>query len=531
MAQDKVDDRVSAERFEDQDDNLEKNNPEGVLSGEAAADLIAGQQVELTEEDSKRIRRKTDKHILSILVWVYFLQILDKSVLGYGAVWGLREDCNLTGNQYSLVSSMAPIAQLAWLPFSSYLMVKIPHRILMPCLVFGWGTAQACMGACHNYAGLLAARFLLGLFEAACLPLFSVITSQWYRRAEQPMRVACWYGTNGLSTMFAAAVSYGLGQINGSIASWRILFIFVGLLTVITAPVIYIFMDNDVASARFLTEHERLQAIERLRANNTGTGSRKFKWSQALEALIEPKSWLFIGMALCLNVTAAVTNTFGPLIVGGFGFEPATTSLLNIPFGVVQLIVIFPASYLAHRYRIKFVFLEAVMLPVLAGAIMLYLLGRNSIPPLLAAYYMLAFLFGGNPLIVSWMISNIAGTTKKSVIMSLFNIGVSAGNIIGPLLFNANDAPYYKPGLTKTMGVTCALIGVIALQAANILFLNKRQERRRVRNGKPAKLHDLSMEHQYTAGSRDAGEDGPQLGENAFKDLTDSQNDEFVYVY
>jgi hypothetical protein len=61
MAQDKVDDRVSAERFEDQDDNLEKNNPEGVLSGEAAADLIAGQQVELTEEDVR-----TSIHFLSV---------------------------------------------------------------------------------------------------------------------------------------------------------------------------------------------------------------------------------------------------------------------------------------------------------------------------------------------------------------------------------------------------------------------------------------------------------------------------------
>ena len=338
--------------------------------------------------------------------------------------------------------------------------------------------------------------------------------------------------TNGFSTMFAAAVSYGLGQINGSLASWRILFIFVGLITVITAPVVWYFLDNDVASARFFDEREKLQAIERLRANNTGTGSRDFKWSQALEALIEPKSWLFIAMALCLNVTAAVTNTFGPLIVGGFGFDPATTSLLNIPFGFVQLIVIFPASYLAHRYRVKVIFLEAVMLPVLAGAIMLFLLGRDDTAPLLAAYYMLAFLFGGNPLIVSWMISNIAGTTKKSVIMSLFNIGVSGGNIIGPLLFNTDDAPYYKEGLTSTMGITCALIGVIALQALNILFLNKRQERRRVANGKPAKLHDLSMEHHYTSGAPEAdGTTGPRLGENAFKDLTDTQNDEFVYVY
>ncbi|CAI6099476.1 hypothetical protein V2G26_013071 [Clonostachys chloroleuca] len=523
-------DMTASQHQEEADVDLKNVHPEN-KGADRAANLIGNQHIELTEEDNKRIRRKTDKHILSILVWVYFLQILDKSVLGYGAIFGLREDCNLTGNQYSMVSSISAIAQLVWLPFSSWLMVKVPHRILMPCLVFGWGSAQACMAACHNYGGLIATRFLLGLFEAACLPLFSVITSQWYRRAEQPIRVAMWYGTNGLATMFAAAVSFGFGQINGSIASWRILFIFVGLITVLTAPVIYFIIDSDVPSARFLTEHEKLQALERLRANQTGTGSRKFKWKQAFEALYEPKSLLFVGMALCLNVTANVTNTFGPIIIKGFGFEAEVTSLLNIPFGAVQLLVILPASYMAHRFRIKSPFLEFVLLPVLAGALMLYFLNRSYIPPLLAAYYMLAFLFGANPLLVSWMISNVAGTTKKSVLLSFFNIGVSAGNIIGPLLFNAQDAPYYKPGLQKTMGITCALIAAIGLQVVNIFFLNKMQERKRVANGKPAKLHDSSMEHRYVSTHNQDGENGPQLGANAFDDLTDSQNDEFVYVY
>lgn len=475
---------------------------------------------------NKRIRRKTDRRILVILVWIYFLQILDKSVLGYGAIMGLREDCNLTGNQYSLVSSIAPIAQLVWLPFSSWLIVKVPHRILAPTLVFGWGTAQTCMAACNDYGSLVATRFLLGLFEAACLPLFSVITSQWYRRAEQPMRVACWYGTNGLATMFAAAISYGLGHVRGRLYTWQVLFLLVGLMTVVSAPVVYWFLDNDVTTARFLTEHEKLQAVERLRANQTGTGSSEFKWDQVWEALIEPKTWLFVGIAVCLNVTAAVTNTFGPIVVAGFGFDGLRTALLNIPFGAVQLLVIFPASYAAQRYRIKSFFLAVMLLPVLAGAIMLYLLGRDDVPPLLAAYYLLAFLFSGNPLLVSWMISNIAGTTKKSVIMSLYNIGSSVGNIVGPLLFSSKDAPQYLPGLTKVMAITCTLIALIGMQTANLWFLNKMQERKREANGKPRKIKDSSMEHRYVNTDQEG-----HLGENAFKDLTDGKNDEFVYVY
>lgn len=83
---------------------------------------------------------------------VYFLQILDKSCVGYAATFGLREDAvspftvvflramelirlldqNLTGDQYSTIGSAGYWAQLAWQPFSAYLIVKVPPRILMP---------------------------------------------------------------------------------------------------------------------------------------------------------------------------------------------------------------------------------------------------------------------------------------------------------------------------------------------------------------------------------------------------------------
>ncbi|CAG9950661.1 unnamed protein product [Clonostachys rosea f. rosea IK726] len=488
------------------------------------------QFIGLTEEDNKRIRRKTDLHILTILVWVYFLQILDKSVLGYGAIFGLREDCELTGNQYSMVSSASAVAQLLVMPLTSWIMVRVPHRTLMASLVLGWGAAQTFMAACNGFTGLLITRFLLGVFEAGCLPLFSIITSQWYRRAEQPIRVAAWYGTNGLSTMLAAAVSNAFGHIHSGVASWRILFLFVGLMTVLSSPVVYYIMDSDISTAWFLTKRERLQALERLRTNKTGIGSHEFKWNQAFEGICEIKSLLFVGMAVCINVTAAVANTFGPIVVEGFGFSPEKASLLNIPFGAVQLLVIFPASYLAHRFRIKSLFLSLVLLPVLGGSIMLHVLDRDRTILLLAAYYALAFVFGANPLLVSWIISNVGGTTKKSVLLALYNFGTSAGNITGPLLFHSEDAPYYRPGLQVTMAITCILIAIIALQVVHLFYLNKMHQRSRVAHGKPAILHDTSMEHEYVGANQNSSND-QQLGTDPFDDLTDSKNDEFVYVY
>lgn len=149
----------------------------------------------------------------------------------------------------------------------------------------------------------------------------------------------------------------------------------------------------------------------------------------------------------------------------------------------------------------------------------------------------MAFLYGGNPLIVSWVVANTAGQTKKTVTMVAYNMGSSAGNIIGPLLFDAKDAPLYQPGLAGTLGCFIALCGLIVLQSIMLIFLNRQKSKERVRNGKPAKIVDRSMEKEFRAHDEniqggEEGEEGTVIAGKNLKDadMTDGKNDEFVYV-
>ncbi|KAK4689354.1 oxysterol-binding protein 1, partial [Tremellales sp. Uapishka_1] len=301
--------------------------------GDKALQLVGDETVLVTEADNQRIKRKTDIYILSILCWIYFLQILDKSILGYGNVFGLSADTHLKGNDYSQVASINAIAQLAWQPFSAWLIVKVPTRILLTTLVLGWGIAQCCMAACRNKGDLLATRFFLGLFEAGALPLFGVITSQWWRRAEQPVRVAAWYSTNGIATIFAALISFGLGHVNSPhIKSWALIFLICGIITVLSAPLVWFLLDNNVASARFLDHEDKRKAIERLRANQTGTGTNEFKKEQLWELLLDIKTYNWLFIALLLNIGASVTNAFGPTLLSNFGFNKFASPPYHIPF-------------------------------------------------------------------------------------------------------------------------------------------------------------------------------------------------------
>lgn len=67
------------------------------------------------------------------------------------------------------------------------------------------------------------------------------------------------------------------------------------------------------------------------------------------------------------------------------------------------MIVILSASYAAQKFGVKSLMLILFMLPALAGLVILYVEANGTNfqqGPALAGYYLLAFIFGGNPLIV-----------------------------------------------------------------------------------------------------------------------------------
>lgn len=169
------------------------------------------------------------------------------------------------------------------------------------------------------------------------------------------------------------------------------------------------------------------------------------------------------------------------------------------------------------------------LIPCVAGSAMLYGLGRSKADegPLLAGYYLIAFLFACNPLIVAWIASNVAGQTKKAAMMALYQAGSSSGNIVGPLLFKTKDKPAYRPGLQAVMGIFVASMGLVLILMGMFMVMNKRKEVERVKNGKPAKIHDRSMDTKYVAAEQtpEDEEDGIKgttaLGSNAFKDISD----------
>lgn len=53
-------------------------------------------------------------------------------------------------------------------------------------------------------------------------------------------------------------------------------------------------LPDTPAKARFLSPEQRVQAVDRIRSNETGMKDNHFKWDQVWEAMTDIKVWLLV---------------------------------------------------------------------------------------------------------------------------------------------------------------------------------------------------------------------------------------------
>ncbi|CAG8951359.1 hypothetical protein HYFRA_00007270 [Hymenoscyphus fraxineus] len=526
------------EAVEDVEDvAISKHPQEDIKHKDRAAEYLqnANQSVVVSPEENKRILRKIDLTILPTMLAVYFLQQQDKSTLSYASVFGIVEDAKLKGEDFSWLGSIVYVAQLVMQPIIAFFLVKLPTGKFGATMVLCWGIVLSCMAVAKDFKGLLVTRLFLGCFEASVGPTFLAITVMWWRRSEQTNRNAAWYAMNGVTNMVGSLLAWGLGHIHSdTMYSYQIIFLACGLFTVVFSIVVYLYLPDDPITARFLSEDDRLLAIERLRDNQMGVVSTEWKWKHVVESLMDLKSWFWFALIFSISIPSGGITTFGPLIIKSFGFDSFKTILLNIPFGAVQIIATMGGAAFATYTKRKAPALIALCIPPIVGCVVLLCIPHEAAHkgPLLVGYYLISVYPGISPLIYSWSTQNTAGETKKKVTTALIFIGQSAGNIIGPHLYTPGEAPAYKRGLTSNLALFIILIILIVLTNLYLIFLNKKHAERRVAVGKSAVILDRSMMNvqERAADVNDTDGVGTE-GAKAFDDLTDIQNEDFIYVY
>lgn len=91
---------------------------------------------------------------------------INRGNIGNAKIQGLENSLNMKGSDYNVASMIF---------FVPYILCEIPSNVILlkfkrPSIYLGilvscWGIVMTCSGVVQNFGGLVATRFLLGVFE------------------------------------------------------------------------------------------------------------------------------------------------------------------------------------------------------------------------------------------------------------------------------------------------------------------------------------------------------------------------------
>ncbi|ATY66256.1 Major facilitator superfamily general substrate transporter [Cordyceps militaris] len=487
---------------------MPSTDDEGCGSSQAPLMDLQRHQAEL-----QRVYRKIDRAILPLMFLCYFLEFLDKILIGYANVMGLEADLHLRPGQFQWLAAVLYVGMAAGQLPQAVLLQRLPLSRVLGANVFLWGVLVCGMAGARGFAGLAGLRALLGVCEAVVAPALILVTTQWYTKRQAVPRMGLWYSGVGAGQVVGGLVSWAAqhAHTDAGFQSWRIMFAAAGAVNLLTGVAVFFWLPRDVASARFLSDEEKAVVCESLLMDQAGNGEKVFRWSGIREALADWQVLLFVLFTLATVIPAGFITSFSAVVIRGFDFSAKQAALLNMPSGAVTILGT-TASTAAILYDFpRWLAIVLLLIPSMLGAGLMSF--ATSQAAALTGVYLVNLDIAPLVLVFSMVGANVQGYTKKVCVTGLVSLANACASIIGPQTFRPQDAPRYIPAKITVFCVTGVGIAVAVL--LRVLY--------GVRNRANAKARRAAME----AVARGEAEAAEVLNEEE----TDLKNGKFVYMY
>ena len=143
-----------------------------------------------------------------------------------------------------------------------------------------------------------------------------LVSSQWYTKSEAAPRFSIWYAGLGVGQIVGGIVSFAFQQVkHESIAGWRIMFVVLGLVTVVIGFITFFFLPDTPMDARFLSKSEKVTLLKHVAVNQTGVSCKRVNPRQIVEVFCDVQLWLMVILTILVSAHWPIFQTNRRLIM------------------------------------------------------------------------------------------------------------------------------------------------------------------------------------------------------------------------
>lgn len=457
---------------------------ESIGSAEKAASVVEktdvyNPHVDVSGVDERKLMKKIDFVLLPWLSFLYLLSFLDRTSIGNAKLYNLTTDLHMSDTQYNLALTIFFFSYAVFEVPSNVFLKRLRPSIWLSLLMLLWGVMMTLQGVVHNYAGLLAMRWMLGVMEAGLFPGVAYYLSCWYKRSEYGIRTSIFFSAATVSGAFGGLLAAAISNMQGAAGrpAWSWIFMIEGLVTVLAGAASFFIIQDFPDTARFLTEAERTVVVRRLQEDDQySAAGENLKWKAIWSSLVDWKTWLGMIVYAGVDMPLYAFALFLPSIISQLGYRATAANLLTVPVYVFACIVTCGIGYASDKYGHRGYF-NLALFGVGAAAYIILVCSRSPGLSYFAVFLAAGAIYPMIPNTVAWVSNNVEGSYKRSVSLAMV---ISFGNINGAVssnVYRAVDQPWFRLG----HGLVLMYIGLGFTFTALFLVYLKRQNDQRDR--------------------------------------------------
>lgn len=313
-----------------------------------------------------------------------------------------------------------------------------------------WGVCMLTMGFVHNWSGLMAARWWLGVTEAGLFPGVNYYLSCWYRRREFGVRAAIFFSAAAIAGSFGGLLAAAIQTMDGTagIAGWAWIFIIEGGITVLIGLASFIMVHDFPDEAKFLSDKDRARVLWRLKQDKQSSAEHEdFKMDYLWAALKDWKTYLGMIVYMGPIMPLYAYSLFLPSIIQSMSFTSADNvvrnQLLSVPPYVLAALLTVVVGFWSDRINKRYIFNLAVAPVGVLGFVMMIATTNPSVQ-YVGTFLGAIGIYPAIPLTIAWVANNVEGVYKRGIVLG-FVIGW--GNLNGVVSSNIYfNAPRFFEG-------------------------------------------------------------------------------------